>query len=70
MSNDSWYKYNPKDKVWWKESDHIGEWIFSFDKVKEYNLFADYPWKLSAKEKEIFDKEYPNWRDFFADRQK
>lgn len=41
---------------------------FTFDKKKIFNLFADYPWKLTAGQKEIFDKENPYWVEFFADR--
>ena len=44
--------------MWWKsESDKVGEWIFSFDKQKEFNMFSDYPERLTKTEKEIFDKE-------------
>lgn len=35
----------------------------------EYNLFQDYPYKLTKEEKALFDQENPHWRDFFADRQ-
>lgn len=62
-------KNNPNDVIWWvKNPEHIGEWLFSFDKEKIFNMFADYPWKLSQKEKVIFDKENPYWADFFKDR--
>lgn len=56
--------------IWWKYylEPKYGEMVFSFDKKKEYNLFADYPWKLTAKEKELFDKENPYWANFFRDR--
>ena len=47
----------------------VGHHLFSFDKKKIYNLFADYPHNLTAEEKEIFDKENPFWKDFFSDRQ-
>lgn len=65
----NFYKNDPTDKIWWIE-DHtkIGEWLFSFDKKKVYNMFADYPHNLTAEEKEIFDKENPYWADFFSDR--
>lgn len=66
----NWYKNNPNDKVWWLYNPEvIGEWIFSFDKEKQYNMFEDYPHILSKEEKEIFDKENPYWKDFFKDRQ-
>jgi hypothetical protein len=70
MSSSRWYKNEETDKIWWKETDSVGEWVFSFDKKKEYNLFHDYPWELSAEEKEIFDQENPHWKEFFGDRQK
>lgn len=63
------YKENDTDTIWWVENpERIGEWLFSFDKEKIFNMFADYPWKLSQKEKVIFDKENPYWADFFKDR--
>lgn len=67
MSN-KWYKESKDSLVWWKETDTKGEFIFSFDRKTEINLFADYPKKLTAKQKAIFDKEFPFWADFFEDR--
>ncbi len=32
-------------------------------------MFADYPHKLTAEQKAVFDKENPHWADFFSDRQ-
>lgn len=49
-------------------SDRVGLWIFSFNKKKEYNLFEDYPHNLTEEEREIFDKENPEWKEFFSDR--
>lgn len=69
MPDEVWYKNEPTDKIWWKQTDRIGNWIFSFDKVKEYNLFQDYPQELSKEEKSLFDKENPHWKVFFDDRQ-
>ena len=69
MSNSGWYKNERDDKIWWKETEAVGEWIFSFNKKKEYNLFRDYPQKLTTEEKEIFDHENPHWKKFFTDRQ-
>ncbi|MEG0614271.1 MAG: hypothetical protein RR540_00835 [Oscillospiraceae bacterium] len=66
----SWYKNNSLDKIWWKETpDTVGEWLFSFDKEKIFNIFADYPHNLTTEQKEIFDKENPYWKNFFDDRQ-
>lgn len=68
MQDKEFYKENESDEVWWVVSDEIGTWEFSFDKVKIYNLFRDYPYKLTAEEKAAFDKENPFWARFFADR--
>ena len=67
---DQFYKENPSDRVWWVDtSDRVGLFLFSFDKKRAFNLFTDYPYKLTAKQKEIFDRENPFWRDYFIDRQ-
>lgn len=61
------YKNDPSDKVWWVdniESKGIRE--FSFDKKIVFNLFADYPQKLTKEQKDIFDAENPYWVRFFA----
>lgn len=68
MANRRFYKNKPTDTIWWVESEHVGEHIFTFDKKRIFNLFADYPWKLSIKEKEIFDKENTEWAEYFKDR--
>lgn len=63
------YKENENDKIWWVENlDSVGEFLFSFDKKKIYNLFEDYPHNLTKEEKKIFDKENPYWVNFFKDR--
>lgn len=64
-------KNDPSDQIWWmKDSEKIGEWLFSFDKKNVFNLFRDYPDKLTKHQKEIFDKENPEWCQFFNDRKK
>ena len=64
------FKNKRSDKIWWLDtSDKVGEWVFTFDKKTMFNLFADYPYKLTPEEKTIFDKENPYWAEFFADRQ-
>lgn len=69
MESDRWYKENATDRIWWKDTPGVlGEFIFSFDKKKEFNMFADYPWKLTSEQKKIFDKENPDWAEFFSDR--
>lgn len=62
----NFYKENDTDRIWWVDTvDTIGLYLFSFDRKKIYNLFSDYPHKLSAEEKRIFDEENPYWKAFF-----
>ena len=70
MENElKFYKENETDVIWWVDNCNIkGEHLFSFDKKNIYNLFRDYPYKLTPEEKEIFDKENPYWANFFKDR--
>ncbi|MRI64484.1 hypothetical protein EDM00_10875 [Ornithobacterium rhinotracheale] len=65
------FKEKETDKIYWLEpiDKAVGEYLFSFDLKKVYNLFADYPWALSKEEKETFDRENPYWKNFFKDRQ-
>ena len=69
-SNDKWYKRQENDQIWWLDnaSEVKGAWIFSFDKKTSFNMFSDYPWKLTPEQKRIFDKENPEWKEFFSDR--
>jgi len=65
----AFYKENENDKIWWVDNfDTVGEWLFSFDKKTVFNMFADYPWKLTKEQKRIFDEENPYWAEFFSDR--
>jgi hypothetical protein len=69
MSN-RWYKNNTTDKIWWQEvPDETGLWLFSFDKKTIFNMFEDYPYNLTEEQKMMFDKENPEWKEFFQDRQ-
>lgn len=62
-------KNHRTDSIWWVDDpETIGEWLFSFDKEHFFNMFRDYPWKLTLEQKEIFDKENPYWAEFFKDR--
>lgn len=63
------YKQNPNDQIWWVDTfESDGKFVFSFDKVKCFNLFEDYPHELTLEQKKIFDDENPQWADFFKDR--
>ena len=63
------YKNKKSDKVYWVDNyDMVGQHLFSFDKKTIFNLFADYPHKLTPEQRAIFDKENPYWADFFKDR--
>jgi hypothetical protein len=60
MKEKIWYKENPNDKVWWLDTtiEGIGLWVFSFDKEKEYNLYADFPYDgLTKEQKEALCRE-------------
>ena len=66
VESDKWEKLDDGDRVWWLVTDSKGDHIFSFDKVKRFNLFVDYPHKLTEEQKEIFDREYPFWAEYFG----
>lgn len=69
MKFEEWYKDDEDDQIWWLDNGDIkGDIIFSFDKEKRYNLFSDYPYNMTQKEIEIFDKENPFWANFFKKR--
>lgn len=71
MGSVLFYKQNKTDQIWWVDtSEWDGYFLFSFDRKEVFNLFADYPHKLTAEQKEIFDQENPFWADFFKDRQR
>jgi hypothetical protein len=69
-AKNNFYKDNPTDRIWWVDNpDEKGVWLFSFDKKTVFNMFEDYPWKLTPDQKAIFDRENPYWAEFFKDRQ-
>jgi len=68
-NGDKFRKKKESDIIWWvRDPEQVGKHEFSFDKIKIYNLFRDYPYKLSPDEIAIFDRENPYWADFFKDR--
>lgn len=63
------FKHDPSDSIWWVDtSGTVGEWLFTFDKKRIFNMFRDYPHELTEQQKEIFDRENPYWANFFNDR--
>ena len=66
MDKYNFTKNNPADKIWWVDDpDKIGEFRFSFDKKRVFNLFSDYPYKLTPAQRDLFAKENPEWSEFF-----
>lgn len=68
MGNREFYKNKPTDKIYWVDNDSLGVYEFSFDKKIVFNLFQDYPYKLTPEQKQIFDEENPYWAKFFKGR--
>lgn len=68
--SNSFFKNDPNDSIWWLDNsdESRGEFVFSFDGKTLFNLFRDYPNKLTPEQKSIFDKENPFWADYFSDR--
>lgn len=68
--NYKFVKNHRKDVIWWGDNaeDVKGKYLFTFDKIEIFNMFRDYPHKLTEEQREIFDKENPYWADFFKDR--
>lgn len=65
------FKVHPGDKIMWVDNRPVkGEFLFTFDGEKVYNLFKDYPYALTADEVLLFDKENPFWAEYFKDRKK
>ena len=67
--SNKFFKQDPNDSIWWVDTSEVdGMFLFSFDGKEIFNLFRDYPHKLTPKQKKIFDEENPFWKDFFSDR--
>lgn len=57
------------DRVEWVEvPGKRGEYIFTIDGRRFFNLFHDFPWALTDAERETFVKDQPYWADFFKSR--
>lgn len=68
MKDDRFYKEHDRDSIWWVKDSPKGEWEFSFDKQKVYNMFRDYPYNMTPAQVRIFDRENPFWAEYFKDR--
>lgn len=53
---------------WLRNPEQKGEFLFTFDGKRIFNLFRDYPHELTQEEKDVFDAENPYWADYFKDR--
>ena len=53
---------------WVNNHDEKGKFLFTFDGKEIFNLFQDYPYKLTKEQKKMFDEENPFWASFFEDR--
>ena len=53
---------------WLRNPEQKGEFLFTFDGNRVFNLFRDYPHELTQEEKDVFDAENPYWADYFKDR--
>lgn len=53
---------------WVDNPDTVGEMLFTFDGEQVFNLFRDYPHKLTPEQKRIFDEANPFWVKFFRNR--
>ena len=58
-----WSKTNKGDQIWWLETNSYGNMIFSFDRKERFDMWTDNPDKLTPEQKEIFDKENPDFAE-------
>lgn len=64
------YKKKPGDIVDWVDNNKIGFFEFTFDGGETvFNLYQDYPWRLTPEQKRIFDQENPFWAEYFKSRE-
>lgn len=61
-------KNNAGKVKWLRNPKRKGEFLFTIDGERVFNLFRDYPHELTEEEKLTFDTENPYWADFFKDR--
>lgn len=61
-------KESSRKVKWLRNPKRKGEFLFTFDGDRVFNLFRDYPHELTETQKLTFDAENPYWADFFKDR--
>lgn len=54
--------------AWIDNPEQKGEFLFTFDGNRVFNLFRDYPHELSVEQKATFDANNPYWSEYFKDR--
>lgn len=54
--------------AWLDNPEQKGEFLFTFDGNRVFNLFRDYPHELSAEQKATFDANNPYWAEYFKYR--
>lgn len=54
--------------TWIRNPEKKGEFLFTFDGKRVFNLFRDYPHALTEEQRRVFDSENPYWVEFFRDR--
>ena len=59
-----------KKVIWCSNKRKKGQFLFTFDGNRIFNLFRDYPHELTKEQKRIFDEENPYWANFFKERNK
>ena len=63
------YQDEESAKLWWVATKQFGPRYFTFDKKNVFNIWPDYPYKLSKKQLEIFDNATGYyWHNRFKDR--
>lgn len=67
--NNYYYKRKETDTILWTNGDEFllddGP-FFTFDKKTFYTIFRDYPHNLTKEQLEIFDRENPDYAEWYA----
>lgn len=63
------YKRKETDTIFWtSDNEELESDYFTFDKKKLFNPFRDYPHNLTKEQIEIFDKENPDYAEYYVYR--